>query len=230
MQWNFLNRNGFTWVPVPACRTEPLRGRTGWAGGQNYGTMESDKITHLLNAHAAGDREALDLLIPLLYDEMRRLARERLRGERKNHTLSATALVHEAYLKLIRFDRINYQNSSHFFAIASQVMRNILVDYAHRQAARKRGGGRIRLELHESDAVTEVDLAKVLTVHRALERLIEIDERQVRVIECRFFGGLSVEETAQALGISIPTVKRDWSMARAWLNRELADEPDTGIV
>lgn len=165
----------------------------------------------------------LDQLFPLVYDEMRRLANKPLRAERDDHTLNTTALVHEAYLKLIKCDRVNWQNRSHFFAIASQVMRNILVDYAVKQQAQKRGGKQHRVELHEAAAVTEVDISSVLSVHQALERLAKVDERLVKVVECRFFAGLSIEETAEALGVSTPTVSRDWNMARAWLNREFSD-------
>jgi RNA polymerase sigma factor (TIGR02999 family) len=190
--------------------------------------METAEITRLLNAHASGDRQAIDRLMPLIYDDMRRMAQNKLRGERADHTLNTTALVHEAYLKLVKFDRINYQNSSHFFAIASQVMRNILVDYAVKQKAQKRGGKQKPVSLEEKDAVADVDISNVLSVHHALERLAEVDERQMRVVECRFFGGLSIEETAKTLDISEPTVSRDWNMARAWLNRELADAETSG--
>jgi RNA polymerase sigma factor (TIGR02999 family) len=190
--------------------------------------METVQITRLLNAHAAGDRQAIDRLIPIIYDDMRRMAKNKLRGERSDHTLNTTALVHEAYLKLIQFDRINYQNSSHFFAIASRVMRNILVDYAVRQKAQKRGGKQKPVALDENDAALAVDMSNILSVHHALKRLGELDERQMRVVECRFFGGLSIKETAEALGISEPTVSRDWNMARAWLNRELAESENGG--
>jgi RNA polymerase sigma factor (TIGR02999 family) len=190
--------------------------------------MDVVKITHLLNDHASGDREALDRLIPLIYDDMRRLAQKKLRSERSDHTLNTTALVHEAYLKLVQFDRLNYRNSTHFFAIASQVMRNLLIDYAVKRKAQKRGGNRQPVVLKEADAETEVDLSNILSIHHALERLACIDERQVRVVECRFFGGLSIEETARTLGVSEPTVNRDWNMARAWLNRELADNNTGG--
>lgn len=185
--------------------------------------MQTEEITQLLKAYNSGNREALDQLFPLVYDEMRRLAKNRLRGEREDHTLNTTALVHEAYLKLVQFDRINWKNRSHFFAVASKVMRNVLVDYAVKQKAQKRGGRRNRIDLGEADAVTEVELSSVLSVHQALERLSAVDERLVRVVECRFFGGLSIEETARVLGVSMPTVSRDWNMARAWLNREFAD-------
>jgi RNA polymerase sigma factor (TIGR02999 family) len=185
--------------------------------------MEAPEITHLLNAYASGDRQALDRLMPLIYEQMRRIARNRLRGERNDHTLNTTALVHEAYIKLVKFDRIDWQNSAHFLAIASQVMRNILVDYALMHTAKKRGGKQIRVALNDDSAVIEMELVQILSVHRALERLTKIDERQARVVECRFFGGLSIEETARAVGVSIPTVKRDWTMARAWLHSELKE-------
>ncbi len=185
--------------------------------------MDAAQITRLLNAHASGDRHALDQLFPLIYDDMRRMAQNKLRGERADHTLNTTDLVHEVYLKLIKFDRINYQNSSHFFAITSKVMRNILVDYAVKKKAQKRGGNQKRMTLEENNAVSEVNISDVLSIHHALERLVEIDYRQVRVVECRFFGGLSIEETAKTLGVSEPTVSRDWNMARAWLNRELSE-------
>jgi len=185
--------------------------------------MKRAKITQLLNAHSSGNNHALHQLVPLIYDELHRMAQNRLQGERSGHTLNTTALVHEAYLKLAKFDRINYRNSHHFFAIASQVMRNILVDYALKHKAQKRGGVFTPATLGEADSVAEWDILNVLSVHQALERLAEIDERQMRVVECRFFGGLSIEETARALGVSAPTVNRDWNMARAWLNRELSD-------
>lgn len=184
--------------------------------------MEKVKITELLQDHATGNRKALDELMPLVYDKMQQMAQFRLFGEGDNHTLSSTALVHEAYLKLVDFDRIEWQNRNHFFGIASQVMRNILVDYAVKQKAQKRGGDLQKVTLGDRDGAKEVDLHDILSIHQALERLEKIDERQVRVVECRFFGGLTIEETANALDISTPTVNRDWKMARAWLNRELS--------
>ncbi len=186
--------------------------------------MEAHKITQLLNAHASGNKEAFAELVPLIYDELYRMAQNRLYRERPGHTLNATALVHEAYLKLARFDQLNYQNSSHFFAIASQAMRNILVDYAIKQKAQKRGGKNSPVTLGEADANMEINVLDVLSVHQALERLSVLDERQARIVECRFFGGLTIEETAQALNVSEPTVNRDWKIARAWLNKELAEE------
>jgi RNA polymerase sigma factor (TIGR02999 family) len=183
--------------------------------------MDTVKITKLLKAHSSGDEDALDKLMPLVYDNMREIARFRLLGEDSGHTLNTSDLVHEAYLKLIQFNRIDWENRSHFFAIASQVMRNILVDYAVRKKAEKRGGNRQRVTLGTQNLATEVNLDDILTIHQALNRLSEIDERQVQVVECRFFGGLTLDETAQALGISTATVSRDWKMAQAWLNREI---------
>lgn len=187
--------------------------------------MDTARITELLEAHASGENGALDRLMPLVYDEMQQMARHRLLGEKSGHTFNTTDLVHEAYLKLIDFNRINWQNRKHFYGIASQIMRNILVDYAVKQQAQKRGGKQQRVTLGEADAVTEMNIHELLSIHNALKRLEEIDERQVRVVECRFFGGLTIEETAEALEISTPTVSRDWKMARAWLNRELSLEP-----
>jgi len=186
--------------------------------------MGDGEITQLLKAHASGNPEALDELFPLVYDELRRMARRRMRGERSGHTWGTTALVHEAYLKLVDFDRIDWQDRTHFFAIASRVMRNVLVDYAVKRTAEKRGGDRDRVPLRDEDAAEEVDLANVLAVHQALTRLEDVDERQARVVECRFFGGLTIEETSEALDVSPATVGRDWRVARAWLNRELTNE------
>lgn len=165
----------------------------------------------------------MDELFPLVYDELRRIAHRRMQGERSGHTLRTTALVHEAYLELVDLERVDWQNRRHFFALAARVMRNVLVDYAVKRNAEKRGGDRDRVPLEEWDGATEVVLDDVLAVHQALERLEAIDERQVRVVECRFFAGLTIEETSEALGISTSTVGRDWRMARAWLNRELTN-------
>ena len=185
---------------------------------------ERSEITTLLQAHSAGNPDALDELIPLVYNEMHKMARGRLQGERPDHTYSATALVHEAYLKLVDLNRIDWQNRNHFFAIASQVMRNLLVDYAVKQKAEKRGGDNQKITLDPMQLSTKTNLDEIITIDEALKKLEQFDERQARVVECRFFGGLTIEETANALGISEPTVSRDWKMARAWLNRELNHE------
>jgi len=184
--------------------------------------MEYDDITLLLQKHSEGSSNAIDKLIPLVYHELKKMAHFRLKGERSGHTLDTAALVHEAYLKLVDFDRINWKNRNQFYGIASRVMRNILVDYAVKRKAQKRGGSRDRVTLRDSDVITEKNLIDILSIHHALEKLEQIDERQAHVVECRFFGGLTIAETASALGISDPTVSRDWRMARAWLNRELS--------
>lgn len=186
--------------------------------------MDKSQITTLLQAHASGDEHALDELIPLVYSEMHNMARGRLIGERPDHTYSATALVHEAYLKLVDFNRIDWQNRNHFFGIASQIMRNILVDYAVKEQAQKRGGKQYKITLGEKHVSREMDIEEIISVDHALKKLEKLDERQAKVVECRFFGGLTIEETANTLGISEPTVSRDWKMARAWLNRELSLE------
>lgn len=159
----------------------------------------------------------------MVYEELRIIARHQLAGEAEGHTLNATAVVHEAYLRLAKLDRIDWQDRAHFFAIASQAIRRVLVDYAIRRNAIKRGGGRKRVDLSKVPLFEDSDADAVLALNQALERLQALDERQVRVVECRFFGGMSIEETALALDVSHATVKRDWVLARAWLNRELSD-------
>ncbi len=184
----------------------------------------SEHVTELLSAARGGDVPGFDELFPLVYDVLRRIAHRHLAGERSGHTLATTDLVHEAYLKLVRLDRIEWQGRAHFLAIAARAMRNILVDYALRRKAEKRGGGGARVTLEDDLAVQEASGSDVLAVHAALERLEAIDARQGRVVECRYFAGMSIEETAQALGVSPASVKRDWALARAWLNRELSAE------
>jgi RNA polymerase sigma-70 factor, ECF subfamily len=183
--------------------------------------MRNDRVTELLLAARDGDRTAVDELFPLVYDSLRRSARRKLAGERAGHTFSTTDLVHEAYLKLVRLDRMEWQGRAHFLAVAARVMRNLLVDYALGRKTQKRHGGD-RASLDDNIALEELPGVDVLVVHRALQRLEGIDERQGRVVECRFFGGMNIEETAVALGVSPASVKRDWALARAWLNRELA--------
>lgn len=189
--------------------------------------MDSVKITELLKAHASGDGSALDELMPLVYDKMREMAHFRLLSEQPGHTLNTTDLVHEAYLKLAHFNRIDWESRAHFYGMASQVMRNVLVDFAVKKKAEKRGGNRHRVTLDKQNLATEVNLNDVLSIHQALEQLAEIDERPVKVVECRFFGGLTLEETAKALNISTATVSRDWNMAKAWLNRELTETSES---
>jgi RNA polymerase sigma factor (TIGR02999 family) len=182
----------------------------------------SHNITHLLKEWSNGDEQALDQLTPLVYEELRHQAARYLQRERIGHTLQTTALVNEAYLRLIDARDLDWKNRAHFFAIAANLMRRVLVDYARRRDAHKRGGSStIRLTLDEKIiAVNEIDV-DLLAIDEALNKLAEIDSQQARIVELRFFSGLSVEETAQALGISPKTVKRDWSVARAWLRREI---------
>jgi RNA polymerase sigma factor (TIGR02999 family) len=183
-----------------------------------------DSIVALLQAARDGNRGALDELFPLVYDVLRRIAHRKLAAERAGHTLSTTDLVHEAYLKLVRLDRIEWQGRAHFLAVAAQSMRNILVTYALRRKTGKRGGGVAGVPLEEEAiAIAEAPASDLLALNRAMEKLEAIDARQSRVVECRFFAGMSIDETAEALGISPASVKRDWAVARAWLNRELGD-------
>ena len=190
------------------------------------GEGESLGVTALLRAHAAGDPDALEQLLPRVYDELRRIARGRLRRERADHTLSTSDVVHEAFLGLVRVDRVEWQSRAHFFAIASRAMRNVLIDYAERRGAAKRGGGQRVMAfdelLQEQIPAAERPIEDLLALNDALGRLEALDPRKARVVECRFFGGLSLDETAEALGSSPATVSRDWMFARAWLHRELA--------
>ncbi len=164
----------------------------------------------------------MEEILPLVYDELRRMAARKLRSERTGHTLSATALVHEAWLELSKLNRIQWQNRSHYLAVAAQAMRRILIDYAVARGRQKRGGGETPVVL-DGDvwAVAEVRGEELLALDEALVRLSALNERQARVVEYRFYGGMSVEETAETLGVSPATVKREWATARAWLNREL---------
>jgi RNA polymerase sigma factor (TIGR02999 family) len=181
----------------------------------------SHSITHLLKAWSAGDRQALDRLTPLVYEELRHQAARYLRRERPGHTLQTTALIHEAYLRLIDAGDVDWQGRAHFFAIAANVMRRILVEHARRRDADKRGGSQVRVQLDEALAVAKETDVDLLAIDKALDKLETIDPQQARVVELRFFSGLSVEETAAALGVSPSTVKRDWRVARAWLRREI---------
>lgn len=185
--------------------------------------MTGDKdITGLLLEWGTGNREALDKLTPLVYDELRHLAARQLRGERPDHTLQSTALVHEAYLKLIDQQRVQWHDRDHFFAVAAQVIRHILVSHARARNASKRGGGKTMLAFDESLGVPGGREMDLVALEDALQGLSKIDPQQGRIVELRFFGGLSIEGTARVLGISPATVKRDWNVARAWLHRQLS--------
>jgi RNA polymerase sigma factor (TIGR02999 family) len=187
-----------------------------------------EDVTGLLIASTRGDANARDALWSAVYDELRLVAHRQLRHERGDQTLGTTGLVHEAYLKLVRLDRVEWQSRAHFYAIAAQAMRRILINYAVGRRAQKRGGGVAPVTLDEASdevlAMADERADELVALDEALERLKALNERQARVVECRVFGGLSVEETAAALDISPATVKRDWTVARAWLNREVRVE------
>lgn len=178
------------------------------------------EITRLLEAHRGGDREALNALFPLIYEEIRRIAHSR-RASGSGETLNTTALVHEAYLKLAHSPGGRWQHRGHFFAVASRVMRQVIVDYARRQTARKRGGGAPHVDIAKDEPATMPNAEEVLGVDEALDRLALLSERLAKVVELRFFCGLSVDETAETLGLNPRTVKRDWQKARAFLYRDL---------
>jgi RNA polymerase sigma factor (TIGR02999 family) len=177
-------------------------------------------LTQLLRAWSGGNRAALDRLVPAVYTELGRIATRHLRGRRRNDTVQPTVLVHEAYVRLRGTTPVAWQDRAHFFAVAAQLMRRILVDHIRSRAAAKRGGGSISLSFVEP-AVPGLPDPDVLDVHTALEELSQLDAQQAHIVELRFFGGLSIEETAEALGISPATVKRDWTIAKTWIRRRL---------
>lgn len=180
------------------------------------------EITRLLAQWQDGNQAALDKLLPLVYEELRRIARGYMRRERPDHMLQTTALVHEAYLRLVEQQNLRWESRVHFFAVAAQVMRHILVDYARGRRRAKRGKGMAELCINEVAIMSEERAEEVIAVNSALENLTAIDPRKSRVFELRYFGGMSVEEAAEALKVSPATVARDWRMAKAWLRREIA--------
>jgi RNA polymerase sigma factor (TIGR02999 family) len=180
------------------------------------------EVTRLLRVWQAGDRKALDDLVPHVYKELRRLAHFQLQKERPGHTLQSAALVHEAYARLVGQESLEFESRTHFFAVAAQLMRQILVDYARRHRADKRGKGVCTLTLDDAASLPQRKDLDVVALDDALKALAEIDARQSRVVELRFFAGLSLEETAQALEVGPATVQRDWTAARAWLHREIS--------
>jgi RNA polymerase sigma-70 factor, ECF subfamily len=184
---------------------------------------EDNEVTLLLSALTRGDDGAATKLIPAVYAELRRLAASYMRRERQDHTLQATALVHEAFLKLVEQRSVNWQSRAHFFGVAAQLMRRILIDHARGHLRQKRGGEHRKVSLDEAFIFSEQQSAELLAVDESLSRLAKLDERQGRIVELRFFGGLSVEEAAEVLGVSPKTVKRDWSMAKAWLYADLKE-------
>jgi RNA polymerase sigma factor (TIGR02999 family) len=179
------------------------------------------EVTVLLGQLARGNESAASKLIPIVYDELRRLASGYMRRERQDHTLQPTALVNEAYLKLIEQREVDWQGRAHFFGIAAQVMRRILIDHARGHLRDKRGGGVTPVPLEEALVFAPEQSSELLKLDEALGRLAKLDPRQSKIVELRFFGGLTVEQTAESLGISAKTVKRDWSIAKAWLHGEL---------
>lgn len=185
-----------------------------------------DSVTRLLAGIDAADGAVADVLFPLLYDELRRIANRQLRAERRDHTISATALVHEAYVRLVDQTRVQWVNRGHFFAVAARAMRRILVDYARRVRADKRGGGWDRLGLDDVQIPVTERAAELVALDDALERLSCLNPRLTQVVECRFFGGMTEEETALALGVTDRTVRRDWVKAKGWLAAALAPGAD----
>lgn len=183
---------------------------------------DDQNVTNLLVEWRRGDEAALARLIPVVYEELRRVASARLRGEGSDHTLQTTALVHETYLRLIGLDRMTLQNRTHFFAMAARLMREILVDHARRKNARKRGGGVTMVSVDEVAAGAESEVVDVLALDQALTDLAALEERLCRVVELRFFAGLSIAEAADALDVSSATVERDWTVAKAWLLQRLS--------
>ena len=182
---------------------------------------EQKQISVILKDWSGGNRASADVLLSLVYDELRKIAAQYLRKERSDHTLQPTALVHEAYLKLVDISDISWQNRAHFFAVSSNVMRHILVDHARARLSDKRGGAAQRIALEDAISFSNEPDVDLIALDEALKQLAEFDEQQSRLVELRFFGGLTIEETAEVLNISPATVKREWTMAKAWLFRRM---------
>jgi RNA polymerase sigma factor (TIGR02999 family) len=187
-------------------------------------THSPQEVTQLLAAWCNGDEAARDELMPLVYQELHRLAHQYMSRERPGHTLQTSALVNEAFLRLADQRDVQWQNRAHFIGIAGQMMRRILVDYARNRGYAKRGGSAVQVSLNEELIVSEERSAEVVALDDALQRLASLDERKSRLVELRFFGGLSIEETAEVLGVSPGTVMRDWTLAKAWLRREMSEK------
>lgn len=192
-------------------------------------TAPANEVTQLLLAWSGGDETALEKLTPLVYRELHRLAQRYMSRERQEHTLQTTALVNELYLRLVDADQMRWQNRAHFFAVSAQLMRHILVDFARSRKNIKRGGEVIKVSLDDAPVVSEDTDSNLIALNDALNSLAEIDERKAKVIELRFFGGLSIEETAEVLKISGDTVMRDWRLAKLWLLREMAGQGGTVV-
>ena len=181
----------------------------------------SQNITQLLNSASAGDSFALDNILPIVYNELRKISSKYLRDEYKKHTLQTTELVHEAYIKLIGDQNLSWESRAHFFGIAARSMRQILVDYARKKKADKRGKDKTQISLDDAHFILSDSEDKILNLNEALTKLEQLEERSCKIVELRFFSGLSIEETAEMLNISVATVKRDWQFAKAWLYREI---------
>ena len=186
-------------------------------------SASQQRVTELLAQWSDGDNAALAELTPLIYEELRRLAHHQMAGQRPDHTLQTTALVNEAYLRLADQTRMSWQNRTHFFAVAARAMRQILVDYARSQRARKRGGDALKVELDEAAIVSPEQSKEIVDLHEALEKLGQLDARKAQVVELKYFGGLNYDEMAEVLKISRVTVRRDWEFAKVWLYTELRD-------
>jgi RNA polymerase sigma factor (TIGR02999 family) len=185
----------------------------------------SNEITQMLIELTDGNQDVVNQILPHIYDELRRLAGSYLRRERSDHTLQPTALVHEAYMKLIDQRQVRWQNRAHFFGIAAQVMRRILMDHARKHKAEKRGGEADKLPLEDEILVVSTDSSdQLLALDEALKTLSELDPQKAKIVELRYFGGLSIEETAEVMGVSVPTINRQWRMAKAWLYSQLAND------
>lgn len=206
----------------------PTPGRD--AEGKVRGTDGGDEITRLLSSWGAGDGEAFDRLMSLVYEELTRLASRALRGESPGHTLTTHALVHESYLNLVVKNVGEWQSRAQFFAFASKVMRRILIDHARRRRAAKRGGGQLHLTLGNRASAPSTPFDHLMDLDEALTRLSERDARLGEVVECRFFGGMTVDETAEALGVSRRTVERDWTRAKAYLYRDLTADASSTLL
>ncbi len=191
-------------------------------------TPTSHEVTQLLLAWSEGDKQALDRLVPLVYDELRRLAQSYMRKERANHSLQTTALIHEAYLRLIDANQVQWRNRAHFFGVAARLMRRILVARARERGYQKRGGGAEQVSLDEAMMIDEGRDEDLVALDEALGALAQLDARKAQVVEMRFFGGLTEEEIAAALDVSPETVRRDWRLARSWLRRKLSGEQTDG--
>ncbi|MFK7844457.1 MAG: ECF-type sigma factor [Rhodothermales bacterium] len=187
-------------------------------------TPKSEDVTQLLIKWRAGETDAFEALMPLVYEELRRLAHHYLKNERSDHTFHTTDLVHEAYLNLAGKDGAEWENRTHFFAVAAHAMRAILIDYARRRNRKKRGGGQVDLRLEDVHVWSENHLEDLISLDQAMNLLAEIDIRLCQIVECRYFGGLTISETAEALDISPATVKRDWQVAKAWLRRAISEQ------